>query len=756
MKRVFIPQRDALAENERLTDEQVAELNRQARRRETFMREFGVDFPKSGAVEAREGAPRLFTMKNGEVTPLADSGVQVGSKEFWELAMMGQVFGYKLGAKNPCQIQAWMGKSGPKMDTSEALNPEKEPTEEPEPQKIAPAPHPGEPPKKPEGGFRHPVEPVEPEKPGDPPDEVPEPSGLTKFLAFFGGPKSRQQVNAYRKYVDELDRYDQEVEAYNEAYDQYKKAHDQYETDVDEYDDQVKATREYAKALDSYERGQKKAALNEELYQYNKETWDAQHKTVEQDKKAWKQCAQTLQEKFGAQRTEETLKAEKQEADVKGNVASAVGSADHVRDGIEGMLSVCGAKPYIREDWLEDGGGYYKPSDFANLPEIKIDGFSVGGKPLSNEEFGALAMFAAVNPEAAKRNATRALPPIRDLNAAAEAYRQQGYDEEVFNEAMLNSYYGTNTTDLMNFGTPRELLTNHIEECLLPARLDANNALVDYQHGKKRALAEILARAVDQADRDARITSGNNTASQAFNKVTMDMIGMLERDPDLMRLAKQSSDARENSIHSKHPDFYHAGSFEDKIACVKARAAQRELQQAALEAREKLARDQAGEALSPEEKKDCIRTILKDQLISSVYRNATETPAPEYKDLVHKIKTQESDMVAKHDDNIDLSGMTVTFRIGMNSFYNKRPEVLGMVSNPRAMDALGQQIDRLIEKDNLLALSPQDLKVQLRDSYHGKDLLKQVSNIAKQNAQPTQPTQPQQSQERQQNAALVH
>lgn len=729
MAKVFIPQREKLEERERLTDEQVKDLNWLAERSQMFLKNFGVDFPRSGDVAERDGAPRLFTLKDGKATPLAQSGVEVGSKQFWELAMMGQMFGYELGKKHPVQIQAWMGKAGPDLATSSPLDPEKQPTE-PEPPKEPRKPvHPGERPQAPEGGLQHPVEPIEPKKP----EAVPEPSGLTKFFAFFGGSKSKQQVQAYRQYEQDLEKYEQDMETYETKRLEYDEA-------LIEYEEQNKTLLQYDKDLMAYETAIRSESMHETLYQKYKAEWDEQHRTFEADAQARQQCAQALQDTFGAQRTEKTLKAEQAEQQALGKVSGAEVKLNTVQGGIDGMVSMYGPKPQPKEQWMQPGNEFYEPQDFEHLPEIKIDAFSVGGQKLSDEEFGALAMFAGLTPQVAKNSARRALPPIRDMEGAAAAFAEQGYEQQVFDEAILNTYYGTISLDAMNDKTPREQMSAHIRESISPARLEAHNALVDYQRGNKQPLAEILSRAVDKADMDARLSAGSNTASQSLNQVAMEMVDMLERDPELMQLAKQSSDARENAICGKHPDFYNAGPFEKKIAGVKGRAAQRELQQESYAAEEKLARYQAaGQEMPQEQKKECARTILREKLISTVYKTATNKTAKELTGLADKLDAQTKDMTAKHDLDIDVRNTKMAFQIGMVAYRSKRPEVLDMIQKPKAMEALDQQLDKLIEKDGLLNLPTKELQEKLNRGYESEDLLNKVNDIVQQQKQPDQP-----------------
>jgi len=81
-------------------------------------------------VPESNGVPRIFVLKDGKVSSLSEANAPVGSREFWEAAMLGQLFAYPAGEKHPVQINAYRQGSHMTHEFSDPLDPENMPETE--------------------------------------------------------------------------------------------------------------------------------------------------------------------------------------------------------------------------------------------------------------------------------------------------------------------------------------------------------------------------------------------------------------------------------------------------------------------------------------------------------------------------------------------------------------------------------------------------------------------------------------------------
>ena len=223
--RYFLQQRDTLEKGEAPTDAMIASMNSLMRReQDTFFKEFEIDTLRPDAHRDEPGkTPRVFVLKDGKPSTLTESGIKPGSREFWEAAMKGQLFGYQLGKKDPVQIQAWMGQAGLQCAVSAPLTPGKEAGFPREPAKP-------EPPKEPERPEK-PIKPEEPQPVAEPGKEPPRPGFFTRLGAFFGNKASKNRIAAhtawtedsaaYRKYQDDVQSYPARLEEYKSDLEDY-------------------------------------------------------------------------------------------------------------------------------------------------------------------------------------------------------------------------------------------------------------------------------------------------------------------------------------------------------------------------------------------------------------------------------------------------------------------------------------------------------------------------------------------------------
>ena len=118
----YMPQRE-IPEEERLSEEYLAYLNR-TYYPQLFDR-MGIVVEKPGEkAPASGGVPQLFIMDEKDPAPktLEEAGVETGSRQFWELAQQGKLFGYPAGSKEALQVQVKPYGKEPKMYLSAPLS----------------------------------------------------------------------------------------------------------------------------------------------------------------------------------------------------------------------------------------------------------------------------------------------------------------------------------------------------------------------------------------------------------------------------------------------------------------------------------------------------------------------------------------------------------------------------------------------------------------------------------------------------------
>ncbi len=127
----LIPIRSQLNEGEGVADNALEALTkRTVRNGSLFLRQLGLDMTEPGApVPETNGVPRIFMLKDGRIRRLQEENITVGSRKFWETAMLGQIFAYPAGEKHPVQLQAWKVGSSSAIQTalSKPLEPGKIP-----------------------------------------------------------------------------------------------------------------------------------------------------------------------------------------------------------------------------------------------------------------------------------------------------------------------------------------------------------------------------------------------------------------------------------------------------------------------------------------------------------------------------------------------------------------------------------------------------------------------------------------------------
>lgn len=676
--RYFLEQRDKLEQNETPTDEMIATINSEVDLDGTWLRDFGLDL--SGA----NPAPQVFMLKDGKVTSLSESNVKPGSREFWESAMKGQLFGYKAGEKEPVQLQAWMGYAGLKCAVSEPLEPGKEAKFPNEPVKLETPANLIKP--------EYPKPPKEVRKPGDEPAR---PGFFTRLGAALGIKSSIDRIAMHTAWVDQ------------------SAAYEKYQADKAEYDEDLASgelDRKYAKEMRDYYTKSTARRIQGygnrgivDTYELEHAAWEKESANREQLSKAREQSAKAISDALGKSRTNAVLEAEKQAAKERKTFRSAMQDRLNIRQGIENMLSMYGAKPYAKEQFLLDGR--YGAKDIEALSQISLDGLTVGSKqsrPITNEDFGALTMFSMVTPENGKKMSADNAPPVVDYEGTVKAFEEMGFNAQEVGELMANQYVGVMTTDVIRADAPRNAMGIAFKEYVEPARQKTLQALQEYQNGNKQPLADIISRGVEYSDYTVRTSADVDGCTSGLMLMANNMVDMMERDPELKTLAAKSFEQREKSMCDHHKELQ-PRTMNDLIKDVKAHVKLQELRQKSAEATEKLLRSQAGKLnLSDQEKKDCLRDVMKCNTVNAMYKAQTNMLA---KQAIRDAAPITDHFTEKYANHATLSMLAATGDMLVQSRFAKRapdektPSMLDTINSKKAMQTMDAELDRTIEAD---------------------------------------------------------
>ena len=117
-----------LVEKNKITDNQMQLINRDL----NVLSELGIVLDKDGKPPVRNGVPSMFIMQkdeNGVERPvdINKTGIDMGSRDFWHQAQLGNVFAYPAGSKDPVQINANFTSYIPKLEISAPIAPENMP-----------------------------------------------------------------------------------------------------------------------------------------------------------------------------------------------------------------------------------------------------------------------------------------------------------------------------------------------------------------------------------------------------------------------------------------------------------------------------------------------------------------------------------------------------------------------------------------------------------------------------------------------------
>lgn len=641
-------------------------------------KELGIEASKGGVgeVPVSNGVPRIFLVKDGKVSTLAENNMKLGSEAYYNAMYNGQVFAYPPGEKNPVQMQLRMGEDE-NISVHGALSAPLEAAFDDG--KMRSLALPPEPPEKPKAKWYH------------------------RAFKFFG--KNRQICEEYDKYRQDFRKWEEKCQQIVE-----------------------KSGKEASEKL---------------------------------------RVGSAIRDAFGAKRTEAALRQEKAEfeelkkRDAKlSHLQQAKKEAKTFRHACEIAYNVYAPYPHRKDEWTlfgrtrsgDIGTGLYTKEEFDKLSKTDIDlgdagHIRIGGRHIGEMDFASLAMFAALDPEIGV--ATQKVA-VGDPTEAIRDMTKLGYTEleakNVITATVSNSY----TTDVLH-GDGR--MCKYFETAMNGGRARAAEALREYPRDKTK-LAEILADAVEHTGRNAGTTTpytaGGDEGTSAMALVAMNVLELMERDPELETLARSIYQTREEEFCKRHPEFQ-ARTFDEHIHDIHALYGITMMEQKGLNAALELQEaDMQGQDLPREQKRELLGDILRSNVVCTMYKNEVELRGKLNRDTgVNTAYYQFNERIQKLTEEPEQDGTGVAAVGGGSSLpaktYNimegghkcrllTKPPALYIRSNPQEMERVNQLVDELIEHDKLLDLPLGELATQVKrgrnSPYTNDRLMAKVGKMA--------------------------
>ena len=462
-----------------------------------------------------------------------------------------------------------------------------------------------------------------------------------------------------------------------------------------------------------------------------------------------KEKAEAIEKAFGDKRTPEVLKAEQQTAkELKENFAehkalkaskSALGTAQQdvglTKRMTDRGLEIYGPTPVQRDKLTvadeqnpdpKHTGELYTQQQFDSLKPIDLKGAQVGGQPVTDREFAALALAAGSDPKLCKE-AYRTIGSDAELliKPIVDAGYEQEEAEEMVTEPMREMYGRTLLTDRAGTGV-------YFPHVVQPAREKAQAALQAYQAGDKAPMAEILSRMVGNLGNEIICRTQLNDDLYAQNRMAGDALDMMERDPDLKELARQKYEQSRQKFHERHPQYSEGRSFDEQIGGIRQARELDKLQEKSLKAKNALLEARVnGTELTAEEKHQHVKDILKYNVLHHRYvveANMYLSGNPNEKNGDYIRMRKESDQLPLNVGMSQFQGISSAptspqsaFRGYMEGHVSGKPAVMGDVTNPKRMEELDAGLENLIAKEGLDKRSTRQLSDTLAEGVRDKD-----------------------------------
>jgi hypothetical protein len=369
-----------------------------------------------------------------------------------------------------------------------------------------------------------------------------------------------------------------------------------------------------------------------------------------------------------------------------------------------------------------EGMGVYTKEQFDTLKsyskdEFDLDRIKVGpkGEKLTPEEFASVTLLALWDPKNAKIVADKMMDKY-----VPQGLEAMGVPKEDIPEITTAHSRSFSTSDLFIDGY-RANGGSFFKDYVNAGRKDAVEAFQAYQKGSPEKLAEILAKGVNLLANDVRGFDAAKISDQSKGTLAVSgkILGLLEKDPNLQRLAEQK------------------GMGKDQFKTLQNMRKLMELDQNAARAEEKLGEAALGGKLSRQQKHDLAVQVLKGRI--AVSKLSSEISDME-KNMDYTTKIAQMTMNTKQPSNDQAeawadpakrtdpgpgkfwSGNMAPLYTGLAIKYRKDPETLKVIGSQKGMDHLEKLADKIVEQQKLDTMGEKELfgllRTQSGDALH--------------------------------------
>ena len=396
-------------------------------------------------------------------------------------------------------------------------------------------------------------------------------------------------------------------------------------------------------------------------------------------------------------------------------------------------------RPEHERDDAKQTFGFYSKEEFNSLEKLnnKLEDYSVGGQPISEDEYCGLVMICSQDPKFAEAGFKKTTEYDDTLH---DTLVFNGFSEKEASRVLMSSY-GTMVADDLMKGDLRNNQGAMLDCNVNPGRKMAFDVLEEYKKGNKQPLADKIAEgilsAVSTSDEYTTVPNDGAFNRMEFAAATADL---MDRDPELKDLVMNNEEIDENdvSVIKGMREYSKADSARNtaKTAIAKALAEGREL--------------------SEIDKLNYARDIVKANIIESrlfaenTAKNREGREIDKETDRLKKL-ADDNNLVPTEKDKLKWKQVPKSRPLPPKGMYYKdqvihimngrkidyidHPDLLVEAGDPKNIEDIDTLADSVVNKDGLSGLSTRDLMNTLNKNgskYTGVKLIEEVGKIAQQ------------------------
>lgn len=447
-----------------------------------------------------------------------------------------------------------------------------------------------------------------------------------------------------------------------------------------------------------------------------------------------------VDERVEAQVFEDNIRKQKEQQSLEGKLSDAKKEITASADGYKIFHSVYKPVPekheYLRKDPDKGKFGLYTDQHFADIKVFSKDELDLSkitlapkgklGPAVSEKDYCAVAMFAAMKPEAASKTKLYDESFAKsDIHCAASLQKLLGISKEQAEQLSVSGYNGAVTTDLFIVPASRDNNGTYFKDVLNTGRQTAADAFNAYKNGNKEPLAKLIAFGIDQTcNQMVSIVSAPGNETKGGLAMGLHLTTMMKKDPELKQLAfKNGMTQKQLKSVEMMPEYF-------------------KLDTARKDAELKLAESAAkGTVLSGEEKEACMKAILKARLFDQIWVSEARKETDKTREVEEKllgnmepIPEDKHDLWMKHPEMRPeppegkiWQDSAVSMTTYAQRLFREIPPVIGTLKNQASLDEI---VDRMVLEDAPAGKSAEELYKIAVDSKTANNLPARSMRIA--------------------------